>query len=52
MGRGERGPVLEGRVQYLQSGLGLPALPLRVLSHFEFEGFKTVMPAQAGIQGD
>src|SRR2546425_10418257 len=23
-----------------------------VLSHFEFEGFRTVMPAQAGIQGD
>src|SRR2546425_13177755 len=23
-----------------------------VLSHFEFEGFRTVMPAQAGIQGE
>ncbi len=25
---------------------------LLVLSQFEFEGFRTVMPAQAGIQGD
>src|SRR6266508_395845 len=23
-----------------------------VLSHFDFEGFRTVMPAQAGIQGE
>ena len=27
-------------------------LPALVFSHFEFEGFRTVMPAQAGIQGE